>query len=843
MTLAERLPELAARADEHRRLVLVAPPGTGKSTLVAPALLKAGILDPAHPNLILLQPRRVAARAVAHRIAATNGWEVGREVGYLVRFERRVGPETRLRVATEGVLTRQMLADPFLEGVGAIVLDEFHERSIHSDLALALAREIQSTVREDLILVVMSATLEAEPVARFLGNDCPIVRVEGRTYPVEVAYQPSAEPLPLRVERAVAEEAARDRSGDILVFLPGAPEIRRSASALSSWGASSGWEILPLHGRLSSEDQDRALRPSGRRKVILATNVAETSLTIEGVGTVIDSGLAKFASFDPRRGLDRLALGRISKASADQRAGRAGRMGPGRCVRLWSPSEHRGLPDFDTPEVKRIDLSSTVLALHAFGHADAAAFGWYETPPGESIAAADALLERLGAWDPESRRITPLGQRMLKLPVHPRLARLLLAAADAGAPRHGAELAALLAEEDIRPPTASSSGQSGASDVLERLDLFRIAERARFAHDLRARGIDPAAARQVARARDDLLRQARRGSHGPEIEPDEDDLLRWILLAYPDRLARRRGPGDHSAVMVGGRGLWLDRSSVVRDADLFVAIEAREERFQGTLGAKVRVASAVRREWLDELFPAILKREVEIRFDPDREKVVGVAVDRFLDLILREEPHVAVDPGRAGIALAEALAPRAREWFAADEAASQWLARHEFLRSAMPEREWPEIADEDLAALLPDACAGARSLDEVRKAPLVPLLERGLAHDRRRTLRELAPESLTLPNGKVAPLSYEPGRPPVLAVRLQELFGWRETPRVAGGRVRVLLHILAPNFRPVQITEDLASFWSNTYAQVRKDLRGRYPKHAWPEDPRNAEPIVRPPRR
>jgi ATP-dependent helicase HrpB len=840
------IPEIVSCLREHRRLVLVAPPGAGKTTRVPVALVKAGLLAGDHPALVLLQPRRVAARAAAGRIAEENGWRIGEEVGYQIRFERRVGPRTRLRVVTEGLLNRQLIADPFLAGVGAVVLDEFHERSLHTDLALGLLREIQESVREDLLLVVMSATLDAEPVARFLGG-CPVLRVEGRAFPVAIEYRPTPRPASPEAIANVVDEVLTGEadSGDLLVFLPGAEEIRRAGARLGSLAGREDLEILPLHGTLPAEDQDRALRPSDRRKVVLATNIAETSLTIDGVATVIDSGLARSASFDPRRGLDRLELRRISRASATQRAGRAGRTGPGRCVRLWSEREQRGLDESDSPEVHRVDLCASVLALHAWGVADPGRFAWFESPARDRLDAAERLLVELGALDPEGRRITPLGRRLLDLPVHPRLGRLLVAAASDGFPREGAELAALLSEKDLvlnatgrGPGIRPQPSGRGSSDLLLRLDLLAEAGRARFAPGLRAWGIDPAAARQVSRVAAELTRWGRRLS-GPSStaapEPDELTMLRWIVLAYPDRVVRRRGPSDATGVMVGGRGVRLSPESVVREAEFFVALDPREQRRGGTREALVGIASALRVEWLEELFPASLRRERAAQLDEARQRVIGVNTLWYRDLLLREDRSAPLDPETASATLAEALRPRAEEFFHRDEAAAQWLARLELIRRAMPEVAWPDFDDRALGELLAGACAGKRSVEEVGRVPLVPLLRGRLTFAQGRMLDDLAPEALTVPSGQRIRLSYAIDRPPVLAVRLQELFGWTETPRVAAGRVAVVLHLLGPNFRPVQITEDLGSFWATTYFQVRKDLRARYPKHSWPEDPLTAK--------
>ena len=509
-----------------RSAVVVAPPGSGKTTRVAPAILRSDLLSADHPGVIVLEPRRVAARAAAARIAQEQGWTLGEEVGYQVRFERRFSPTTRLRFLTEGILTRQLLGDPFLESVGAVILDEFHERNLNSDLALALLREVRREVRPDLILVVMSATLDADPVARFL-DDCPIVRSAGRSYPVSTEYRPVNRPASALTLVPLLEQLIIDpnASGHILVFLPGRAEIERVRKRLEPAAAHAGALVLPLHGSLSPEDQDRALLPGNRQKIILSTNVAETSLTIDGVTTVVDTGLARIVRYDAERGIDRWELARISRAAADQRAGRAGRTGPGRCIRLWSEREQRGLADFEQPEIHSVDLSATVLALHAWGTADPARFAWYDPPAPERLAASERLLLMLGGLAGNPPRITPAGHEMLALPVHPRLARLLVAARQDGRAREGAAVAALLSERDIRAradakaPGANPARQpatSGLSDVLDRLDMLAEAEKMRFAPSLRSRGIDPAAARQVALLRDELTK---RGSTSPRRIP------------------------------------------------------------------------------------------------------------------------------------------------------------------------------------------------------------------------------------------------------------------------------------------------------------------------------------
>jgi len=850
------LPEITARLRESRAAVIVAEPGAGKTTRVPPAILAANLLSPQHPKLVMLQPRRVAARAAASRIADERGWRVGDDhVGYHVRFDRKLTPRTKLRVLTEGILTRQLVDDPFLEGVGGVILDEFHERSLNTDIAIALLREVRQTVRQDLMLVVMSATLHAEPVSEFLGN-CPIVRVPGRTFPVTITYGKSViSDIPEGTAGAIIARARETASGDTLVFLPGVDEIRRTARAIESLD---DFAILPLHGSLSSDEQFAALKPSRKRKIVLATNIAETSLTIDGVTHVIDTGLARVAGFDAERGLDRLDLKRISRASADQRAGRAGRTAPGTCLRLWSEKEHHALADFELPEIKRVDLAGTVLALHAWGKSDPRAFGWFEAPPDETLASAERLLAMLGALSTDSKgSITELGRRLLSIPAHPRIARLLIASGDSGLLREGAALAAMLSERDflIDPPKVIAD-----SDLLVRLEMLE--------HDRRDARVDSMLVRQVAHTAAELTRivrlypspgtpgegrgegsstnrkdsKSRKNPH-PNPLPDyrergqEQQLRRDVLLAYPDRVCRRRGSDPNLAVMVGGGGVRVARESAVSKAEYFLALDARTDQRSASRESLVRLASAIDPQWLEELFPRAIRKVRELYFDESRQRVVARGQIYYLDLLLREDQDAPVDPQEAGNVLAEALRPRARSIFESDAACANWLNRLSLLRDAMPEQDWPAIDDAALGDLLAGACAGKRSLDEIRRAgSLVQILQGSLHYPLDRIFQAEAPETIEVPTGNRIGLGYAGGRTVKLAVRLQELFGLAQTPRIAGGRVPVVLELLGPNFRPVQVTDDLASFWKNTYPQVRKDLRARYPKHSWPDDPLTAPP-------
>ncbi|GIW85823.1 MAG: ATP-dependent helicase HrpB [Isosphaeraceae bacterium] len=856
------LPAIVAAVRAAGRVVVVAPPGSGKTTRLPPALLDAaGLLTAPHDQVLVLQPRRVAARAAADRIAAERGTRVGDEVGYQIRFERRVGPRTRLAVITEGILTRRLLVDPELAGVGAVVLDEFHERSIHVDLALGLVREVAETIRPDLKIVVMSATLDARRVADYLGG-APILEVAVPSHPVTVRYQPPADPrarLEDQVAAAVESVLAGDRDGgDVLVFLPGKGEIDRTGRRLAALAERRGVLVLPLHGSLPVEEQRRALVRAEQRKLVLATNVAETSLTIDGVTTVIDSGLARFADYDPSRGVDRLVLGKISRASAEQRAGRAGRTVPGVCIRLWAERDHRARPEFPTPEIHAVDLAATVLALHAWGYADPAAFAWFDAPAPDRLAAADRLLHGLGAL--ESGRITELGRRLLALPLHPRLGRLLLEAADLGLLRAGATLAALLSERDIRRPARGGR----AADRADRGPCDLLARWVELEHG--SADLDRAAVAAVIRLRDELIGLVQRSgagrgrvasgqggqtatlaeAQGPGVADrvSAERLGRLLLRAYPDRLCRRRAPGSDRARMVGGRGVRQARESIARETELFLALDVHDESRSADLlrEATVTLASSVQPHWLEEELPHLLSTTRRVRFDPARGQAVVEQSVCFADLVLRTETHAVADQAEAVEQLAEHAAEHAETLVRADTAVASWLDRLASVAAWFPDEGWPALTGERLAQWVRQAVVDLRATrwDQLRGEALLPWFRSYLGEDRQRLLDRLAPEAIEVPSGRAVRLVYaSDGAPPVLAARLQELFGWHETPKVGGGRVAVVVHLLGPNLRPVQITSDLRSFWTNTYAQVRKDLRARYPKHAWPEDPWTAVAEVR----
>ncbi len=832
---------LVAALERAGAAVVLAPPGAGKTTRVPPLLLDRGLLGAAGQCLVS-EPRRVAARAAARRVAAERGWEVGAEVGYQVRFERRATAATRLLFATEGILTARLQGDPFLDGVAAVVLDEFHERTLDADLALAFLREVRQGPRPDLRVLVLSATLDPGPVAAYLGAE--VVEVAGRSHPVEITYldRPDPAPLPGRVAAAVRRAwGERPRNvGDLLAFLPGAGEIAAVANRLGPWAQDVGARLVPLHGDLPGSAQDAALARSAAPRIVLATNVAETSVTVAGVVAVVDSGLAKVLRHDPGLGLDRLELEAISRASADQRAGRAGREGPGIAYRLWTRHEESGRPARAEPEVHRVDLGRAMLEVAAWGCPDLEAFPWLEAPAADRVAVALALLKRLGALD-EGGALTPDGEALRRLPLPPRLGRLVLAAGRGGLAREGARLAALLAERDVlRTGRAFGPGgesPTGPSDLLHRLDLLEAAARAGFdSGRLESLGVDPGAARAVWRAAEEMEALAR-GLPGaaPPRAPTEEALLRLPLAAYPDRVARRRDPGSHRFVLAGGRGATLDPASGVRRAEFAVALRLDAGRRGERAEARIRWASEIDPAWLTPV-----ATRTRVVFDPEGERVNGWEETTYEDLVLAERPQ-RPDPAEAARLLAAEAARDPQHALRPSPEARALVARCRFLARELPDLGFPAWDQGDWSALLGELCRGKTSFGELRRADLPAALLRPLSWPQRDALDREAPERVEVPSGSRLALAYpEDGpSPPVLAVKIQEVFGWAEGPRVARGRVAVLLHLLGPHGRPLQVTADLRSFWTATYPEVRKEMRGRYPRHRWPEDPWAALPTRR----
>lgn len=858
LPINEVLPQLVRGLRKSSSVVLRAPTGAGKTTRVPPALLDAGLLG--ERRVVVLEPRRVAARAAARRIAFERGCSLGEEVGYQVRFEKKWSHRTRILVVTEGTLVRMLQDDPFLDDIAAVVFDEFHERSLDTDLSLGMVRRVQQTVRPDLKVVVMSATLGVEAISAYLGN-CPIVVSEGRLFPVEIEYSPRSDSVPLSIAIANAvEQSLVKTSGDVLVFLPGQREIRDAARELDSIARQNDLLIMPLFGELSPEQQDAALMRQPKRKIVLATNVAETSVTVDGVTAVIDSGLARQLRFDPNIGLNRLDLRPISQASADQRAGRAGRQQAGVCVRLWSEPSQRARPEQTEPEIRRVDLTGPVLQLKAWGEADVLAFPWFEPPRAESISLAEHVLLRLEAID-EIGEVTPLGATLAKFPVHPRLGRMLVEGAELGQPARSALAAAILAERDPFSGDSTNSNDSrqahrhggvpSSSDIIDRVEVLEDFERS--GREMTSFGrVNRAAAQYLLQTRDQLLRLVDRRERGQAPGPDEA-LGRALLAAFPDRLAKRREPKSPRAVMVGGRGVRLSPTSRVTQGDLFLCLDvdagnssspstARGAWSTTNVGeAIVRMASEVDRAWLPE---ELITIAVEVYFDESTQRVQARRQVRWEDLVLEESPAALPQDHSVTRMLADAAVQywdriQPKE----DSPARHFLTRVQCLREWMPDLELPAFDETHLKLLLPILCSGRRSLAELADAPWLDVLQSQLTHQQLQTVDREAPEHISVPSGSRIALTYEPGRPPVLAVRIQEVFGLKATPRVARGRVSVLLHLLAPNYRPQQITDDLSSFWATAYPQIRSELRRRYPKHAWPDDPLTATPERRPGKR
>jgi ATP-dependent helicase HrpB len=850
------LPEVAAALRAAGAVVLRAPTGAGKTTRVPPAVLDAGLAD--QGSIVVLQPRRLAARTCARRMASERGGRLGDEVGYQVRFDRRMSSHTRIAVVTEGILLRMLQDDPFLESVAVVVFDEFHERSLGSDLALAMVRRIRDTVRPELKVVVMSATLAPEAIVAYLGG-CPFVESQGRLHPVEISYIEDLE------NRSLAERAAEGvrrmlelTTGDVLAFLPGVGEIHHTARRLEALAAARNLAVLQLYGDLPAEKQDEVLLPIGRRKVVLATNVAETSITIEGITGVVDTGLARSPLFDPHLGMDRLQLVRISQASAEQRAGRAGRVQAGVCLRLWPQRTHRHRAAHDEPEIRRLDLAGPVLQLRTWGETNLDTFPWFEPPAAAALSQAETLLRRLEALD-AAGKVTSLGQAMAQLPVGPRLGRMLLEGQRLGQPEAVALAAALLSERDPFSPREDdrsvrrAAAPSSNSDVLERVSALEAFEQSgRLETPLGC--INRSAARFVLHVRDQLLREMRqekgtgsvadRGLPRKEalkrrcLSPfpagntgdvdEEEAVLRSLLAAFPDRLVRRASPGSRFGRMVGGRGVRQADFSAVREPMLFLAVDVD----RGTSEAYVRIASAVERQWL----PAEhLTVRTEVEFDREARRVIARRRVDWEDLLLEETPEALPETDQVAQILAQAAADSFAEVFAGDDSATaEYVDRVRCLGGWMPELHLPALDESQLRSLLPMLAHGRRSFDDLRKSPWLGAIQTLLTPEQQQAVEREAPQRIEVPSGSRIKLHFESGKPPVLAVRIQEVFGMFETPRIARGRVAVLLHLLGPNFRPQQITDDLASFWKTTYHQVRKDLRRRYPKHAWPEDPYKA---------
>ncbi len=809
------LPALLEVLSTGTRAVLQAPPGAGKTTRVPLALRGAPWLG--DRRIVMLEPRRLATRAAARRMASQLGESVGETVGYRVRGDSKVGPRTRIEVVTEGVLTRLVLDDPTLEGIGAVLFDEFHERNLVADTGLALTLQAADLMRPDLRLLVMSATLDGAAIAGLLGG-APMVTAHGRAFPVETRYVARRDDQRLDgAMAAVIGRALASHEGDVLAFLPGMAEIRRTASALGGAVLPAGTVVHQLHGSLPVAEQDRAIAPSeaGTRKVVLATSVAETSLTIEGVRVVVDSGWSRVPRFSARTGMSRLETVRVAADAAEQRRGRAGRVAPGVCYRLWSEGEQAQLLPRRTPEILEADLAPLALDLAAAGIDDPLALAWLDAPPRGAFLQARELLRELGALDADGR-LTTHGKTMARVPVHPRLAHLVLHGVRRGQGALACDIAALLGDRDLLRRDAAQ----GDTDLRTRIELLR---QPRGADDPR---VDRGRYFQLREEAARLRRETRAG-----------DALTSVALAYPDRVARRRGAEPGRFLTRSGVGARVDERTTLATAE-FLAIADTDGT---TSEAKVYLAAPLTREEVVASFATDIAREREVRLDERTGRVVAQEIERLGAIVLATRDVRDPDPADVARALLDAVRRRGIAGIDWGDAARGFRERIAFARSLDP--TWPDLRDDALLATLEDWLAphldGLRRLSEVDALDFAALLSGILSWQQRAALDRLAPTHLEVPTGSRIHVDYADPAAPAIAVRMQELFGASETPRVGDGRVAVTLHLLSPAHRPLQVTRDLAGFWRGSYAEVRKEMRGRYPRHPWPEDPLTAPPTKR----
>ena len=829
---------LVAACGRVRRLVLRAPTGSGKSTRIPQMLLDLNLVQ---GQIVVLQPRRIAARLLAARIAQEREVRLGGEVGYQIRFERVESAQTRIKFVTEALLLRQMASDPELKGVGAVVFDEFHERNLHSDVALALARRLQETHRPDLLIMAMSATLDTDAVAKWLGS-AETLAADGRAYPVQIEYthMPRNSTRPIwdaaadQVRRVLQEES----EGDILVFMPGSYEIMRTIGAVRNLPESGGVDILPLYGELPPEEQDRAVKPSPGRKVIVATNVAETSLTIPGVRAVVDAGLARIARFDPHRGIDTLLVEPVSQASAEQRAGRAGRTGPGRCIRLWSQTDHEARPLREVPEIKRVDLSETILLLLSSGWGDAASFPWYEKPDDKALQRALTVLADLGAVDAQGK-LTPIGRRMSVFPAHPRYARMLLAAGELDCVFEVCRIAGLAQGRDIlfrkvddRTENARDSvEQEDGSDFFPRLALLQRAIEMKFDADACDRfGVHGQAARQADQAARQFLRLAEgQGLPVSDRIADPAAIRRCLLLGFSDRLAVRLDAGTLRCALVHGRTGELRRESSIRNAKLLVAAEVDEIQARGGVTTYLSLATAIEEAWLLELFPSEFSTVNHVRYDATQRRVVTRVERRFRDLVLEAKERDDAPSDAASRILAEEVAAGRLELEKWDAPVDAWIRRVNFLAKHCPELGIPVFDDAARRMVIEEVCTGAVAYRDIRDRPVFGVVRGWLTHEQAMALDSYCPEKIILPRKKhPARIEYTADGQAEVEATVQELYDFPGSKlRVCLGKVPMVICIQSPARRTQQRTTDLDAFWKGSYEGVKKELRGRYPRHEW----------------
>jgi len=829
--------DLARVLRSQYRVVLQAPTGSGKSTQIPQYLLDDGLAGSG--RIVVLQPRRLAARLLARRVAEERGAKLGGEVGFQYRLENVSSRDTRILYVTEGILLRQMQESATLPGVSVLVFDEFHERHLEGDLALARARQIQQTTRPDLKIIVMSATLETALLKDYLAP-VEVLESPGKMFPVSLEYLPKPSDAPAWELAAEACErllnSGQAPEGDILIFMPGAYEIQRTLNAVRHNLGSRDFAFHALHGELPPAEQDAAVSPSAKRKVIVSTNVAETSLTIDGVRVVIDSGLARVARFDPHRGINTLLIEKISRASAQQRLGRAGRTAPGHGVRLWTQLEHDQRPAQTLPEIRRLELSGALLTLKASGIADLEAFPWVERPEAKSFARAVQLLHDLGAFD-HHHALTQIGRRMASFPTHPRYARMLLAAQELGCVRSAALIAALSQSRNILLRSEGKRmdetredilGGEGESDFFTLMRAWRFAQGRQFdMQRCRPLGIHAGSAREVAGTLDQLLRLSERAGLDVAEKPASSEAIqRCILVGFSDQLARRIDQGTLRCRLIHNRTGELVRDSIVRKSALFVAGEIREVESRDELRVLLSQATAVEESWLRDAFPDDFSEGTQTLFDSNLRRVVTRRTRLFRDLVLDFTEQDSTDPEAAARLLAEeVLSGRCplKNW---DDAVEQWFVRLACLRQWMSELDLPAADDEAKRFIVSQICHGAFNYKAIKDAEVMPVLREWITSQGQRWLDQFAPERLELPGGRKAKVIYTVGSPPMTAARIQDLYGVTSL-TVAKGRQPVTIQILAPNQRPVQITTDLANFWKESYPKIKQELSRKYPKHEW----------------
>ncbi len=824
------LPELKEAMRSHQSLILHAPPGAGKTTVIPLALLD--VIPREAGRIVMLEPRRIAAVSAARWMAKSLGEQTGETVGYTIRFDTKKSERTRIEVVTEGILTRRIQSDPSLENTALIIFDEFHERSIHADLALALCLDIRKGLRKDLKIMVMSATLDYGPIASLLDS-ASVITSPGKAFPVEERYiDDKAVPLTMRVARAV-RTALKETRGDVLVFLPGAGEIRSCVKELHGVPEvnESRVALHALYGDLSFEDQELAIMPSKeRRKVVFATNIAETSLTIEGVQVVIDSGLTRMLRYDPSSGMNRLMTVSVSRASAEQRKGRAGRLGPGVYYRLYSSQDLHSMLPFNRSEVLVSDLSSLVLELAVWGVKDPSALSWIDVPPAAAWDAGVHLLQELGALD-HSGSVTARGREMSRLPLHPRLSRLMLTAAELGHARLGSDLAAILTERDLYRRGADGP-MHDTPDVSGRIDLLR---RWRMTKETGSLG-DPSSLRAVERTSKQLLRLM------PESAGEDDEscdaVPQLLFSAYPDGICRRRPEGGGRFVHMQGRGVRLSPESHLVNEPFIIAVNVDAgEKTEGF----IHLASPVTEELIRSACASRIKTVRNVVWDRKEGRIAAAVEERLGAVLLSSHSITPTDDETIPI-LCEAIRT-IPGLFPFDNETAQFQARVKLIKRTFPEETWPDFSREHLLSSidvwLRPRLRGARNARDLSELNVQSALKAMLSRDQARILDERAPLTHVVPSGNRVRIDYTSELQPILAVKLQEMFGLADTPLIADGRVRVLLHLLSPAGRPLQITQDLRGFWNNAYQQVKKDMKGRYPKHPWPDDPWNAVPTRR----